>query len=119
VMPLIVTVVVQGVALLLLSGELSRNAFLVGVMLFAFGWNFPVAYQLAITVSIDVSGRLVVLFLSAVKLGYAVAPVIAAQLIMMGRGYTPVISLAAACLVTSAIIFLALAVLKTPGRGDA
>lgn len=119
VMPLIVTVAVQGVALLLLSGELSRNAFLVGVMLFAFGWNFPVAYQLAITVSIDVRGRLVVLFLSAVKLGYAVAPVIAAQLIMMGRGYTPVISLAAACLVTSAIIFVALAVLKTPGRGDA
>jgi predicted MFS family arabinose efflux permease len=117
VMPLIVTVAVQGVALLLLSGELSRNAFLVGVMLFAFGWNFPVAYQLAITVSIDVRGRLVVLFLSAVKLGYAVAPVIAAQLIMMGRGYTPVISLAAACLVTSAIIFVALAVLKTPGRG--
>jgi len=117
VMPLIVTVVIQGVALLLLSGELSRNAFLVGVMLFAFGWNFPVAYQLAITVSIDVSGRLVVLFLSAVKLGYAAAPVVAAQLIMMGQGYTPVIVLSAAGLAASAIIFVSLALLKTRGRG--
>ncbi len=117
VMPLVVTVVIQGVALSLLSGELSRNAFLVGVMLFAFGWNFPVAYQLAITVSIDVSGRLVVLFLSAVKLGYAAAPIVAAQLIMMGQGYTPVFMLSAAGLVASAIIFVSLALLKTRDRG--
>ena len=117
VMPFVVTVMVQVVALLLLSGELSRNAFLVGVMLFAFGWNFPVAYQLAITVSIDVSGRLVVLFLSAVKLGYAAAPVIAAQLIMMGQGFTPVIVLSATGLFASAIIFVSLTVLKTRGRG--
>ena len=67
--PLIITVVVQLIALLLLGGELSRNSFLAGVMLFAFAWNFPVPFQLAITVSMDVSGRLVVLFLSAVKPG--------------------------------------------------
>ena len=117
VMPLVVTVMIQVVALLLLSGELSRNAFQVGVMLFAFGWNFPVAYQLAITVSIDVSGRLVVLFLSAVKLGYAAAPVVAAQLILMGQGFTPVIVLSATGLFASSIIFVSLAVLKTRGRG--
>ncbi len=116
VIPLILTLVVQVVALLLLSGELSRNAFLVGVMLFAFAWNFPVPYQLAITVSLDVSGRLVVLFLSAVKLGYAAGPVIAAQLIMMGRGFTPVIVLAGAGFVTSALIFVSLSKLKTPCR---
>jgi predicted MFS family arabinose efflux permease len=106
--PLIITVVVQLIALLLLGGELSRNSFLAGVMLFAFAWNFPVPFQLAITVSMDVSGRLVVLFLSAVKLGYATAPVIAAQLIMMGRGFTPVIILAGAGFVTSALIFVSL-----------
>ncbi len=111
VIPLIITLVVQLIALLLLGGELSRNAFLVGVMLFAFAWNFPVPYQLAITVSMDVSGRLVVLFLSAVKLGYAAAPVIAAQLIMMGRGFTPVVVLAGAGFVTSALIFVLLTML--------
>jgi len=116
VIPLILTLVVQVVALLLLSGELSRNAFLVGVMLFAFAWNFPVPFQLAITVSMDVSGRLVVLFLSAVKLGYAAGPVIAAQLIMMGRGFTPVIVLAGAGFVTSALIFVLLSKQKLPGK---
>ncbi len=116
VIPLILTLVVQVVALLLLSGELSRNAFLVGVMLFAFAWNFPVPFQLAITVSMDVSGRLVVLFLSAVKLGYAAGPVIAAQLIMMGRGFTPVIVLAGAGFVTSALIFVLLSKQKLPDK---
>ena len=116
VIPLILTLVVQVVALLLLSGELSRNAFLVGVMLFAFAWNFPVPFQLAITVSMDVSGRLVVLFLSAVKLGYAAGPVIAAQLIMMGRGFTPVIVLAGAGFMTSALIFVLLSKQKLPDK---
>jgi predicted MFS family arabinose efflux permease len=118
VIPLILTVVVQIIALLLLAGELSRNTYLVGVMLFAFGWNFPVAYQLAITVSIDVSGRLVVLFLSAVKLGYAAAPVLAAQLIVMGNGFTPVIWLAASGLVISMIIFVSLSIRNARGRGQ-
>jgi hypothetical protein len=81
---------------------------MVGVMLFAFGWNFPVAYQLAITVTIDVSGRLVVLFLSAVKLGYAVAPVIAAQLLWFDLGFTPVLGFAAICLLASTVIFVRL-----------
>ena len=108
VMPLIITVVVQTLALLLLSGDLSRDAFLAGVMLFAFAWNFPVAYQLAITVSMDVSGRLVVLFLSAVKLGYAIAPAVAAQLIARGDGFFPVMVLGALAFLASAIIFVAL-----------
>ena len=114
VLPLIITVVVQAVALLLLTGDLSANAFGVGVMLFAFGWNFPVAYQLAITVSVDVSGRLVVLFLSAVKLGYAAAPVIAAQLILQGKGFDPVMLLGAVGFVGSAVIFISLAKMKAP-----
>jgi DHA1 family inner membrane transport protein len=117
IIPLIITMVLQLIALQLLGGKLSHNAFLVGVMLFAFAWNFPVPFQLAITVSMDVSGRLVVLFLSAVKLGYAAAPVIAAQLIMMGHGFTPVVVLAAAGFVISALIFVSLAKLTTPVRG--
>jgi len=117
VIPLIITVVVQIIALLLLGGEITKNSFLAGVMLFAFTWNFPVPFQLAITVTMDISGRLVVLFLSAVKLGYAAAPVIVAQLIMTGSGFTPVIVLAAAGFVTSALIYVALTRLKPPVRG--
>ena len=116
VIPLIITLVIQLIALLLLVGELSGTAFFFGVMLFAFAWNFPVPYQLAITVSMDVSGRLVVLFLSAVKLGYAAAPVIAAQLILMGQSFTPVIVLSASVFLTSALIFVSLGKLKAPAE---
>jgi predicted MFS family arabinose efflux permease len=106
--PLLVTLVVQAIALLLLASDLSPGSFMLGVMLFAFGWNFPVAYQLAITVTIDVSGRLVVLFLSAVKLGYAVAPIIAAQLLWFDLGFSPVLGLAAFCFLASTVIFVSL-----------
>ena len=78
-------------------------------MLFAFAWNFPVPFQLGITVSVDRSGRLVVLFLSAVKLGYAIAPAIAAQLLVAGGGFRPVLLLSAVAAVTSAAVFLSLA----------
>jgi predicted MFS family arabinose efflux permease len=109
ILPLIVTLVIQVIAVVLLNGELTESAFLAGVILFAFAWNFPVAYQLAITVSVDVSGRLVVLFLSAVKLGYAVAPVIAAQLFLLGGAFLPVLILAMAAFLVSALIFAGLA----------
>jgi len=113
VLPLAVALVLQAIALWLLGGELSRQGFFAAVMLFAFAWNFPVAFQLAITVSVDVSGRLVVLFLSAVKLGYAAAPVLAALLIA-GRGnFRPVLLVAAGFYLISAVIFAALVRTKT------
>jgi predicted MFS family arabinose efflux permease len=112
VLPLVITLLAQAIALWLLGGDLSGNAFIVGVMLFSFAWNFPVAYQLAITVSVDVSGRLVVLFLAAIKLGYAVAPAIAAQLIVLGGGFAPVMVLGAAGFAASALIFISLALMK-------
>jgi predicted MFS family arabinose efflux permease len=114
--PIMINLAIQAIALLLLGGALTENSFLAGVMLFAFAWNFPVAYQLAITVSIDASGRLVVLFLSAVKLGYACAPIIAAQLMVLVKGYKPTILLAAFCFVGSAFIFIALARLAQSGN---
>ncbi len=108
-LPIAAALVVQGVALFLLFGTASRSGFAVAVMLFAFAWNFPVPFQLGITVSVDRSGRLVVLFLSAVKLGYAIAPATAAQLLVAGGGFRPVLLLGAAGFVASAAIFLSLA----------
>ena len=109
VIPLVITIIIQLFALLLLAGDLTPLRFLLGVMLFSFAWNFPVAYQLAITVSLDVSGRLVVLFLSAVKLGYAAGPAIAALLIVWAQGFVPVLILGLVGFISSAIIFIMLA----------
>jgi MFS family permease len=110
--PLLLTLALQAIALWLLAGDLSGTRFVTGVMLFSFAWNFPVAYQLAITVSVDTSGRLVVLFLSAVKLGYAIAPAIAAQIIVRGESIMPVMLLGMAGFIISAVIFVFLAVGK-------
>ncbi len=70
------------------------------------------AFQLAITVSVDVSGRLVVLFLSAVKLGYAAAPALAAGLIAGSGNFRPVLLVAAMAYLVSAISFAILAMRK-------
>ena len=115
VLPLLLTLAVQMAALWLLSGDLTSKTYLAGVMLFSFAWNFPVAFQLAITVSVDVSGRLVVLFLSAVKLGYAVAPAMAAALITGENHYRPVLLTAVLVYLVSALIFAALAA-RRPAR---
>ncbi len=109
VLPLAVSIALQLVALFLLSGQPSTAAFGAGVLLFSFCWNFPVAYQLAVTVSVDSSNRLVVLFLSAVKLGYAVGPALAALLIASAGGFGAVIKLSAVCFLVSGAVFLPLA----------
>jgi len=109
VLPLLAALLLQGIALWLLAGASSPRAFFVGVMLFAFAWNFPVPFQLAITVSVDVTGRLVVLFLSAVKLGYAAAPALAALLIVRGEGFGLVLAGSAIAFLVSAVVFAVLA----------
>jgi predicted MFS family arabinose efflux permease len=108
IVPIAATLALQAVALWLLAGELSAAGYLAAVLLFSFGWNFPVPYQLAITVSVDPSGRLVVLFLSAVKLGYAVAPALAAQLIGPAGGYGTVLTLGGVCFALSAAVYVAI-----------
>ncbi|MFQ5349413.1 MAG: MFS transporter [Thermoanaerobaculia bacterium] len=109
VVPLVTAVALQFLALWLIAGRPSTAAFGAGVLLFSFCWNFPVAYQLAVTVSVDSSNRLVVLFLSAVKLGYAIGPALAAQLIASSDGFGVVIVLGGACFLLSGAVFLPLA----------
>jgi predicted MFS family arabinose efflux permease len=108
-LPIGLSLVLQLVALALLAGEPSVGAYRWAVALFSFCWNFPVAYQLAITVAVDPSGKLVVLFLSAVKLGYAIGPAIAGQLVALTGGFGAVIMLGAVCFVASAGVYLPLA----------
>lgn len=117
VLPIVATLLLQAVALWLLSGELSAAGYLAAVLLFSFGWNFPVPYQLAITVTVDPSGRLVVLFLSAVKLGYALAPALAAQLIGSAGGYGAVLILGGLCFALSAAAFAAIGRFAHPAAG--
>lgn len=109
VVPLVLTVALQLVALVLLAGRGGAAGYAVGAMLFSFCWNFPVAYQLAITVRVDPSSRLVVLFLGAVKLGYALGPAAAGLLLVPGGGYAAALWLGGACFVSSGAAYVSLA----------
>ena len=108
-LPIVASALLQLVALVLIAGQPSVATYTVGVMLFSFCWNFPVAYQLAITVEVDRGGRLVVLFLSAVKLGYAIGPALAGQLIALGGSFAPVLIMAGLCFVASGGLYAVLA----------
>jgi predicted MFS family arabinose efflux permease len=66
-----------GTALIVAAAALATHAdeagaFFLAIALFGFGWNFIPPFQLGIAADIDPSGRLVVLNIALVKLGYAV-----------------------------------------------
>lgn len=105
--PIGAALALQLVALALLWSGPSVFVYGVAVMLFAFCWNLPVAFQLATTVAVDPSGRLVVLFLSAVKLGYAIGPAIVG-LLVASMGLRAPLLLGAVCFAASGAIFLPL-----------
>lgn len=56
----------------------ASSVFATGLALFGFGWNFLPAFQLGISANVDPSGRLVVLNIALVKLGYAIGAAAAA-----------------------------------------
>jgi hypothetical protein len=49
----------------------SYTLFVLGTACFAFAWNLVPAFQMGLAAELDPSGRLVVLSIAAVKLGYA------------------------------------------------
>ncbi len=55
-------------------------AFLLGVTAFSFGWNLAPAPQIGCLATIDPSGRLAVANIAALKLGYALGPLVGAVL---------------------------------------
>jgi len=89
-----------------LADAVDPLAFAGAAVLFAAAWNFSVPYQLATTAAYDPRGVLIVLYVSAVKGGYMVAPAIAAPL-LTGAGYTPVFWIAAAGLAASLVFYAA------------
>jgi len=117
-LPLAATVILQLASLALLAGRPSAASYALAVALFSFCWNFPVAYQLAITVSVDRSDRLVVLFLSAVKLGYAIGPAAAGLLVASADGFGPVLAAGGACFLLAAAVYVPLAGLAARGSAS-
>lgn len=89
----------------LLGAVTGERDFAVVALLFAALWNFSVPYQLATTAANDRAGTLIVLYVSAVKGGYAVAPLIASPF-LDGRGYRPLFWISATGLAVSLALYL-------------
>lgn len=67
--------------LVIYAGPLTGMTFPLGTMLFAGVWNFGLAYQVGIVVSLDQRGNLAVLISSFLSLGAIVGPAWAGVLI--------------------------------------
>jgi predicted MFS family arabinose efflux permease len=65
----------------------APGAFYAAVMIFGFGWNFLPPFQLGVAAAIDPSGRLAVLNIALVKLGYALGAAAAGWLAETAPGY--------------------------------
>ncbi len=80
------SIVIAGATLLVVTPSPS-TAFYVGVVIFGFGWNFLPSFQLGVAAALDPSGRLAVLNIALVKLGYALGAAAAGWLAEMTHSY--------------------------------
>lgn len=103
--PLGLALGVMLVALLGVAFASSATGFAIAALVFSGFWNFAVPYQLAVTAAHDSSGALIVLYISAVKGGYAIAP-IAVGSFLTGAGYGPVYWLSASGILAALIMYL-------------
>jgi predicted MFS family arabinose efflux permease len=88
-------------AAVLATSSNAPMSFFVAIALFGFGWNFLPPFQLGIAADLDPSGRLAVLNIALVKLGYAFGTASAGVLASGGSGYALHSAAAAACFVAA------------------
>jgi len=101
-LPMIAATAMIAVGAWLVASADSPTGFAAGGIALAFGWNLIPAFQLGVLTDIDRSGRLVVLNIAFMKLGYALGPLLAG--LLPGHGwYGPV---SAALILPSLLLFL-------------
>lgn len=103
--PILVAILAQLVALGFLVGELEFLLFSTLLAIFAFSWNFGIAFQLGVLVSIDPRGRYVSLFPALQGIGLAVGPLLA-SLVIAGGDYRMVNAISGVALVSYLLLIL-------------
>ena len=103
--PLAASLVGMLLILPVLGAVVSELSFMAAAIGFAALWNFSVPYQLATTSANDVGGTLIVFYISAVKAGYALAPLLVSRT-LDGSGYGPVFWIATAGIATSLVLYV-------------
>ncbi len=101
---------IQLVALILLTPVCTLLAFRLATLMLGWLWYFAAPPQMAITVSLDPTGRFIVLFVAAMKSSYAVAGVVLAALLAGNGSLSRVIVLSGICTLASAVMYLILVI---------
>ena len=102
--PLAITIICQVVVLAMLADVSQTWHYVVAVLVFAFFWSYTPPYQMGVLVSVDTSGRFVVLFLAAVKLGYTAGPALTG-LLYKGDGWGATLTMSAMMFFLSFVLF--------------
>ena len=110
--PLILSTLVLGGVLVIYAGPLTGLSFTMGTILFSGVWNFGLAYQMGIVVSLDLRGNLAVMISSFLSLGAVIGPALAGMLIR-GSDYTDVFVMTAVAMVSGLLVFIILIIHQT------
>jgi len=102
--PLAITIICQVIVLAMLADVSQTWQFVAAVFVFSFFWSYTPPYQMGVLVSVDTSGRFVVLFLAAVKLGYATGPLLTG-LIYKEEGWGATLTMSAVMFFLSFVLF--------------
>ncbi|QCY09458.1 MFS transporter [Pseudomonas sp. MPC6] len=86
--PILIAIAVQLVALGLFHGEMSAIVFAVIFSIFAFSWNFGIAYQVGALISCDTEGRYTALIPAFQGAGLALGPALAGAFITGGSYFS-------------------------------
>lgn len=117
--PPLAVLVVHAILCLILAGPISAFIYGALVLSFTFVWNIGLPYLLGLIADSDVTGRLVVLIVSAQALGNAAGPLLAGKLIeVYGIGGVGTSS-ALLCLTAFVIVALFIYRMRSPQRSVA
>ncbi len=105
--PLLLSTLALGMVLVIYASPLTGLSFTLGTVLFSGVWNFGLAYQMGIVVSLDRRGNLAVLISSFLSLGAIVGPALAGMLIS-DSDYSGVFAFTAGTLVIGLCVFVLL-----------
>jgi predicted MFS family arabinose efflux permease len=104
-LPLAFGILGGAMSIYLLIGDIGSTLFWIGVCGFNFLWNVSMPYLLAMLADFDHRGRIVIHGVSMQFIGYAIGPLVAAQLLSAG-GYDMVNSISVGLFVLAAILLI-------------
>ncbi|GGO79309.1 MFS transporter [Marinobacterium nitratireducens] len=109
--PILTAILVQLVALALFTGEMNAVYFATLFSIFAFSWNFGIAFQVGVVASMDHGGRFTALIPAFQGAGLAIGPSLAG-IFLNGGGYFSINLVSGVALVAYLLFILPFAIHK-------